>query len=349
MKLLKKLLKWSIIPLIFQLSVLLYIDQIYLNQSLHLKISKGTLNDTTANAKKINVDLPSDAKMTSVSYDGRYVSYYNGTELNIINTQNRKKSNISFPSNVTVTYYKWLPDRDRLLIAERHKSNGYYFTISYYDTRDNEKIEYANSKGGTIKIPVYSSKYKVDAITVSTLTNAQYIKISIDGHYNKIYRIDANVDAVNVLNSNYNMGTITTLNRLDRFIYENLTTSKIRILNKGYLDLTLKNPRILGVDGEDNLYLGNSNNGYIKSVYYCNMDVKNSEWMHVNLEKEIPIEDVYITSKGTILINDELSGTIKNVLTGKSVKYSGKFISIFKDGIISQIDGKIVGQDISTL
>lgn len=349
MKLLKRMLKWSIIPLVFQLSVLLYIDQIYLNQNLHLKISKGTANDFKVNANKIKVDLPSDAEMASVSYDGRYVSYYSDSKLSIINTQDNKKSDISFPSNVVVTYYKWLPDRNRLLIAERHKSNGYYFTISYYDTRDNEKIEYANGNGGTIKIPVSSSKYKVDSITVSTLTNAQYIKISIDGLHNRIYRIDANVDATNVLNSNYKMGVITTLNRLDRLIYENLTTEKIRVLNRESLNLTLNNPRILGVDSEDNLYLGNSSEGNIEKVYYCNMDVKDSEWMRVNLGEKIPAEDVYITSGGKIFLNDELSGTIKNALTGKSVKYNGKFVSIFEGGMISLVDDKIIGTDISGL
>lgn len=348
MRRLKRLLKWSILPLIFELSMLFYFDKIYLSQNLNFKINKESRNGSKVNLASIKTKVPEDNSSLKVSYDGKYVSYMSSDVLKIINTQDNSENTVKFPSDIKATYYTWLPDRDRLLIAEKNGSGSrYYYTISYYDTREKERVQLSDDSGKAIKISVADSKYEVDSIAMSTLTNATYIKVTRGGNKNNIYRIDANSHLENFMNSNYKLGTIATLNRDDKFIYEDLTHKKVTIVGKKTVNISdIINPYILGIDNEDNMYIGSTKENKVTTIFYKKMDTVSRNWETIRLQESKEKDSIHITGDGSIYIDDSLKGMLTEVKSGKTVNYNGKFLQLVKGGVISNVDGKIQGKSL---
>lgn len=346
----KRMLKWSIFPLIIELSLLFYANNFYLTQNLKFSITKETGTESKTDFSKIKVSVPSNATLINASYDGRYVSYLSNGVLKVVNSQDNTEETVKFPSNIKATYYKWLPDRDRLLIAERNaEGNGsYYYTISYYDTREKERVELSDSSGKTVKMSIPDSKYEVDSIALSTLTNATFIKISEDDIKNKVYRIDAMSELESFLNNNYKIGTIATLNRNDKFIYEDLTHKRIGIVGNSTTYMSdIINPYILGIDGEDNLYIGSAKGTEVTTIFYKAMDDSTAKnWETIKLSEPTEKGDIYITDEGNIYTDDSFRGILKDIKTGKEIKYTGTFLSIVKGGIMTLQDGKVQGVSI---
>lgn len=342
----KKILKWSIIPLILELSLLFYIDKFYLTGSLKFNIMKDTKLGSKINFAKIKVSVPNDAEMIKVSYDGKYVSYFTNGILKVVNTQDNSEGTIKFPNTIKADYYCWLPDRDRLLIAEKNNggSGKYYYTISYYDTREKERVQLSDSSSKALKMSIADSKYKVESIALSTLTNATYVKIARDGMKNRIYRIDAQSDLTSFLNNNYKIGSIATLNRNDKFIYEDLTHKRIGIIGKNTSYVSdIINPYIMGIDSEDRLYIGSAKGTKVTTIFYKSMENNAGIWEPLKLSEPTEKDDIYITKEGNIYIDDSLSGVLREAKTGKEIKYTGKFLGIVKGGLMTINDGKVNG------
>jgi hypothetical protein len=345
----KRILKWSIVPLVIELSILFYANNFYLTGNLKLNILKENRQESKISFSGIKVPVPDDATMINASYDGKYVSYFTNGTLKVINTQDNSEEIIKFPNNIKANYYQWLPDRDRLLIAEKNNVGigNYYYTISYYDMREKERVELSDDSGKVVKISIPDSKYVVDSIALSTLTNATYIKVSKDGIKNRIYRIDAMSQIESFLNNNYKIGAIATLNRNDKFIYEDLTHKRVGIIGKNTSYISdIINPYVLGIDSEDNLYIGSANGTKVTTIFYKNMDNTVRKWETLKLPESVGESNIHITKEGQIYVDDSLRGVLTEVKSGKEIKYTGKFIDIVKGGVVTLADGKIKGVSI---
>ena len=131
MKGLKKIIVWTLVPVIVQLIGLFFVDKFYLSDETSFNTKKI---DVTAKKEpnKINVKVPSDAKNVSISYNGDYVSYYENGTIKVIDTSNNKKKEINFEAGAKLSSYKWLTDREIMIIAEKYTDNNgsSYLTIS---------------------------------------------------------------------------------------------------------------------------------------------------------------------------------------------------------------------------
>lgn len=336
MSALKRIIGWIMISLIVQFAGLFYIDNIYLANNAPVKVKK--IEDKSSNkAKDAEVAIPENAQNISMSFDGKYAAYYDEDILKVVSTKNGEKKDIYFQEGVKVSYYKWISDRNRMLIAEKHSTqNGMALRLSYYDIDKDTKEEIKD-------LTWADTESEVESIEISTLTNVIYVKVSRGSGRSSLYWINIMKDMKKPYTNDYFIGDIRILNYEDKLLYEGKTYNTIYSTNKSNsikID-GVQLPKLLGVDEEDNIYIGSEENGNITKVYYGNIEKPTSEWKTVELTEPINKDDIYISKKGQIFLNDNLKGIVKEASTGKQTAYKGTFLQIYDDGVASISEGKL--------
>ncbi|WP_125153074.1 hypothetical protein [Clostridium rectalis] len=335
MKNFKRIFSWICLSLVIQFAGLFYIDKYYLAVDTGVKVKKI---ENKNKQPDIEVAIPSNATHTGVSFDGKYAAYYQEDVLKVVNTKTGKIKDISFDDGVKVSYYKWISDRNRMLIAEKHSTeDGYGFKLSYYDVDKDSKEEIKDLTWG-------DQVSEVEDIQASTLTNVIYVNVSRGEEKNNLYWINIMKEMKKVPIQAYSVGHTAILNHEDKLLYEDANSNKIFGTNMDEsVEITgVKNPCLLGVDTEDNVYIGAMENNKMTKIYYGNLEEATSQWTQMALKEPASKEDIFILNEGKILVNDSIKGVIKDIGTGKETVYKGKILQIFSTGIASILDGKLV-------
>ncbi|PRR77719.1 hypothetical protein CLLI_22830 [Clostridium liquoris] len=337
MKNVKRIITWIVLSLLVQFAVFFYIDKYYLATNTTVKLKKIE-NKNLDKKPDAEVKIPESAENISVSFDGKYVAYYDGDKLQVVNTKTGEIRDISFNEGVKVSYYKWLSDRNRMLIGEKHNTDGSYgFKLSYYDVDKNTKEE--------IKDLTWADEdSEVEDIQASTLTNVIYVKVARSGGKSSIYWINIMNEMKKINTKAYLVGETAILYHEDKLLYEDATYHKIYATNmEDSIDIDgVKDPRLLGVDSDDNAYIGSMENGKITKIYYGLLENPTSKWNVIPLSGPVDKNNIYISEQGKVMINDNLKGTIKEVSTGKETSYKGKFLQVYSTGVASIKDGKLI-------
>ncbi len=334
MKTFKRIMLWVIVSLMLQGAGLFYINNYFLSDSTNITVQKITnLN----NKKDAEVSIPEDATDVHVSYNGRYISYYDGDALKIVNTKTGDVNNVEMESKAKVSYYTWLSDRNRMLIAEKYSSgSSSKFELAYYDVDKDTKEK--------IKDLTWSDKKaEVTDIEASPLTNVIYIKIALTGNRNSIYWLNIMAEMNKVETNAYVIGNIRLIPHEDKLVYEDLTYNKI-YATKQTAPITIPGETklsLVDVDYNDNIYLGNDINGKVSKLYYGKLGSKES-FNEVNLGTEVDKSDIYVSSKGKIYVNDNFKGNVREIGTGTEYTYPGNFVQIYEGGVVSISENKIV-------
>ncbi len=340
MKRLKKVLIWTLIPIVLEIIGFLFVNNFYLNDETSFNAKK--IDSVKKTPNKINVKVPDDAKYISVSHNGNYISYYENRIINVVDTSNNKKKEIKFENDAKLSSYKWLPNEDILLIAEKYEDSSYLKFQSYNAKRD-EKSILSNEKNKELKIPLLDSKYDVSDMAISSATSVTYIKVSKEGVRNRLYSMNRMTNTEEIKYPNYKLGKIAAQNKEDRLVYEDTTNNRIRAIG-------MKNPiatgengihYLLNIDAEDRIYIGNGQNQKIKKIFVINLK-KSSENRNFLLPEATDKDDIYITRDGKIYINNSSKNLVTEIATGKEIKYTGNLIQIYNLGIISKNNGKVV-------
>ncbi|AAO35390.1 hypothetical protein DP149_12785 [Clostridium tetani] len=338
MKRFKKVFAWIILSLIVQSSMYFYIDKYYLTNNTKLKATKVEKKNNDEKPD-LEIKLPDNAKNINMSFDGKYAAYYDGDILKVLDTKTNEERDIAFDEGTDLSYYKWLSDRNRMLIAEKHKSEngGYRFKLSYYDVDKDTKEEFKDLTWG-------DEGSIVEDIQESTITNVMYVKVSRGGGNSRLYWINIMAEMKRVPTKVQMIGDIALIYHEDKLLYESMTYNKIYVTNKeGTIDIEgVEKPKLLGVDIDDNVYIGKKENDKISKVYYGNLETPTNQWRSVPFDQPIEEKDVHITKEGKVLINDNLNGIVKDVATGKETKYKGKFLQIYEGGVSSISENKLI-------
>ncbi len=119
MKKFKRVAAWILVSLVLQSAVLLYLDKFYFVTESNFKTKK--IETPTAKPQKsdVQIKIPDSAKQVSISYDGKFAAYYEGDVLEVVNTVTGNKNQVSFDKDEKVSFYKWLPDINSMIIAEK--------------------------------------------------------------------------------------------------------------------------------------------------------------------------------------------------------------------------------------
>jgi len=343
MKRIRKIAIWILLSFVAQLSLYFYLDKYrYVEQT---TFATKTVEVGKKNYKQIDVEIPNEAKNINVSYDGRYVAYFQSGELKVIDsfTGNEKKQQVKDGNEIA--YYRWLPDEERMFIAEKEiKKNQ--LTFYSYDVKKDDKNQ-IKKKNIPVAITLPDKKSEVEDIELSTLTSVIYVKINHIGNRNSIYRIDINNDLTKVRTNGYKIGRIDTINRKDTLLYEdmfNQREAQIRLTNSNQT-LKINNVKsisLLSVDLEDVVYLGELEGDKVKRIFSGQFGEPADTWKVTELQQPIDRKDLYITNEGKIYYNDNLRGVVIEIGNGKETAYKGKFHQMFNNGIATISDDKIM-------
>lgn len=337
MKLYKKIIAWAILSIILQIGGLFVLDNFVFKHSSKFKSNK--IDIEKQNTKDINVIIPNGAENVNISYNGKYLTYYENDTLYIEESKTGTKTEVKTEDNGEILYYKWLSDRDRLIIAEKVVKDGEtVIQLITYSPKDSS-ISYVTS------ICDYEDDMKVMKITESTFTNVYYVDIYKGGLKSTVYRIDINYDKSKVSLQASVLGNMQVIPHVDRLVYEDEINNKFYVTspNKQLTFNSNKNLTLLGIDRNDVIYIGELNGEKISSIIYGKVDEDTSSWKTVNLEAVVNRKDIYFNNESEILINDNLKGAVKNLTTGLEVEYEGKLVQI-KEDFIATTDstGKLV-------
>lgn len=329
MKNLKRVIAWAVLSIILQVSGLLYMDKVYLKHSSEFKIQK-----VEEKPNDINVTIPSSVEDIKSSTGGRYVSYFQDGNLMVANTKTGGIEEVTIEKAKEILYADWIPDVNRIMIAIRSRNNT--VELVTYD---------ASSKViSTVKeVCNYANGIKVDNIAISTKPGVKYVSISKAGYNANVYRIDINETMTKVVSDINSLEDMKAFQNKDILVYKDKKNSNFyywtnNVVKKLNINDT-KNLKLLAVDSNDNVYFGELQDGKIAKIIHGDKD--GTQWTTEILDTHKNISDIYINSRGEILINDNLTGTIKNKSTNESISYEGRFLGISDRIVSSSINDKL--------
>ena len=338
MKVFKKIILWAMLSIMMQVAGLLFLDKVFFKHSSDFEFTEVTQQVAVSN---VSIDIPSNAEDIKCSFDGKYVTYFLSDKFYLIDTKSGSKEEIITNSgDVEVLYAEWLPDRNRITIAEKklNDSNEKVISVVNFDAKSKSEVplkEVCNYKEGM----------KVDSIVTTTLSGVSYVAISNGGKNAAIYRIDINEKMTNIGVKVPKLGSLKVFPHKDVMIYEDDVNGRFYYYSNDNINKItfgdIQNVELLSVDNNDIVYVGEVVDNKISKVIYGTLDTPTSSWSTVPLEKSKPAKDTYINDKGEILINDSLEGKITNLTTSEVVSYEGKFISVNNRVICTSDNGKI--------
>lgn len=364
MKKLKSIVIWAMLSIMLQCVVLLYFDKVKFKETKASDIKISSVENKKQEGK-INYSIPDGIDGVKISDDGKYLAYIqNGkfmvVDLNSLKTENSKQSiNPDTATREIITgdsdnygaeimYYKWIQDEDFLIIVEKVYKNSYSSVLKLitYNVRNDEIHDMS-------ELCTYKEGMVVDDIVCSLGSGTNYVGISRDGYNSNIYRIDINEDMSKITYNLPSLGNFAAVEDYDILVFEdslnklfyyytNGNTKSIPIENSNNLTL-------IGVDNDKKVYLGEMSGEKINKIVYGEYDTDTSTWNSIELDKEKDISDIILDSEGDILINDNLTGTIKNMSNNKELSYEGKLISITNEYVCTENNGKLVLKSLADL
>ncbi|AOR25062.1 dipeptidyl-peptidase IV [Clostridium taeniosporum] len=333
----KKIVVWVMLSLILQTSVLYILNNYVCVNSSEFKSKKSNINKYTS--KDIKGSIPSDVKNVNLSYDGKYMTYLREKTLNIEDTRTGKSNEFKTENNEVVMCYTWLNNRNIIAIVEKVKKDGREkIQLITYDVKN-------DSKTFVQVICRYKENLEVENITTSVLTGVFYIHINKNRIQSMIYRIDRNNDLSEIDINAEVVDNMKAIQHEDRLVYENKLNNKIFATtpNKQLKFNSNNKLKLLDIDKNDVIYVGEINGDDITSVTYGKINEDISTWKKLNIDSPTNKDQLYCNNENQILINNNLEGYVKNLVNGKKVDYDGKFIQIIKDFIVSiDGDGKLI-------
>lgn len=339
MKIIKNLVIWSIIAIVFQSVVFFAADRYYETSLLNTKTTEVKIEDTSAFVRNVTINIPSSATKIASSFDGQYLSYYENDKLNVVNTYDGTKQIVSPEKNNEQIYSKWQPDINLMILCEKSLDNPKDISIYTYNADNNSKETPTDSSNADIKLTLNSSNDKISDIEFSTAMNTFYIKTLKANETNDIFFNDVNGNMKSLITSK-NIGTIRTFKNKPGLLYEDLSNDVIKFTNENK-SIAKENYCILYTDDNENVYMGVLTNGLIDKILYGTTEKSISQWQSINLQSPVNKDSVLITNEGKIYIKYTDSGYILDEQSNKKTSYKGTFLSITDKELLSLENGKL--------
>lgn len=344
--------------LIIETGALIFIDRSYLREKTDANIKM--VSKTSASVKSnLTAKLNSYAENVKSSYTGKYLAYTVNNKLKILSFASGKETSISMDDGMTLAYYKWLYDRDQLIIAETKKSSSgkYYAKLYNLNAADisesSEPSEIRNTVRNTEAKITLPAKGKIDDIDFSTSTVTTYLKITSQGSRDILWKFNIpDENKAYSLSGVKKIGQIQCLKNESQLLYENEDNGRVTVVGKGSLSIDGNSQlKLLGFDNSDNVYIAKGNGSETNVIYYGSIvsDDENGD-MEVNLSPEmksidldsaIKVSSIYVTLTGDVYKNDSESKTFTNLKTGKQISYKGTVKCVYGKGFITESGGMV--------
>ncbi|CAG7839402.1 hypothetical protein Z959_09210 [Clostridium novyi B str. ATCC 27606] len=379
MKAVKRIIAWICISLGMQIAVLYYVDKyLFSTENVSSKIVSTKVEDNKGHKKSnISIEIPEYAENKSVSCDGQYLSYIENDRLKIVDTCTGDEENIELKDGLHMSYYKWAPDRNILLMAAKKRSEDKSKFIFYsYDADKGEKTKLQTKDEKETSFTA-SREAEVQDIELSPFTNMIYIKSGVKGGKNNIHKINI-MQKIDKVESEISMiGDIKIIPNDDSIAYEATNKHKVYITGKSdSLNIDgVDKLCLIDVDDNDVVYLGEIENSLVlegtkvKNIY-CGIREKSLDkpknddnilkskkgkckkskvdtnvcykWNRITLDRAVDKKDIYVSRNGKVYVNDNLRGVVTELTSKEEFKYKGIFLQMYDGGIASISEGKLV-------
>lgn len=353
-----RILIWSLIAVVIEVAGISYLDRTYSKPV----DTYSEVESTPKKEKKTynDVKLPENASDVKVSYDGKYVSYYEDEVLKIVNTMDESNSSVETTNNAVICYSKWLPDSNLLLLCEKDKKNKISFYS--YDAGKSSKKELIDHDLKPLKIETNSKNDTVDKITLSTANHVMYVKILHKDKTSDLHKINVMNQVEEMKTSSNMIGNISMLRNDTNLIYEdleneeikNFTTTKttVKVNKKVQEKDVVRNSSIqfedddkkvlLGTDDEDRVYVATTRNGKVDKVLFGDLKNSTDQWKTLKLLEATDRKNVIVTKVGDVYIKDDAKGVLKNIVSNNETKYDGNFIEIQDKYVFTLSNNKVI-------
>ncbi len=327
MKKLKMILSWVILSLILQCSVLFFLDKFYFKDNTNVNMEQVKIDDNHVNTN-MHVHIPDNAKDIKVSYDAKYVAYYEDKALKVCNTNTGDVDVLKNSEGRVILRSIWLQDRNKLLTLEVEDGEIVLYNYDAQKQTDQKIVD----------ICPYKANYKNFDIQVSTITGVTYIQIN-----NAIYRIDINQSfATNVPLAVQSLGSVSVMPTKDRLVYVAKKGTVIHMtqpVSRIPIDSN-EQIEILGIDEDGYVYVGQIKNNLVDGIIKKNLDNINSKSEKIKLDKPVEKSNIFINGKGQIYVNNPSNKVVKEIKSSAEIKYKGNFVAYYSNGVASILDGK---------
>jgi hypothetical protein len=342
MKIAKRLLIWIAVALILQNSLFLFLDKYYLKTDTNFKAIKVE-KENEQTQKNAAVKFPENVGDLSISFNGKYVAYIADENIYIVNIDKNETKKVPLNAGSTPIFYKWLPDINRIIIAEKYIKDK-KIRFSYYDVKMEESVEVNDYLSNTeVYIPLKSTSDEIDDITISTKTQVMYIKVGQKGKRCSLYRIDrmSRLEPLSIYG--HIVGNIASTNHDDKLLYEDSTYHRIGISDMPPIKIKDSEEEVLlGIDENDCVYIGEAHSDKIQKIYYGKLKEKFSEWKIYILQEPVYKDDVIIMNDGKMYINNSLKGNIMDINSNITKNYEGRLLKVCTDNVYSVQDNRLI-------
>lgn len=345
MKMYRRLIVWGMLSILIQITGILFLEEVVFKESSEFKISE---TDTKKNKDEATVSISSNATNIKVSLNGKYILYQEDGKYIVKNLKNSEDREVITENNGEILYIDWIQDTNNLMIAEKIKSSSGGQTINLIAYMAN------NGRENQIKeICSYQNGMEVDFIASSGTTGSNYVSVSRGGYTPSIYRININEQQTKVSTNAVAIGAMKAFQQKEVIVYEDRvnknfystkkdTSTKLNFVKPGNLTL-------LGVDNSNNIYMGELEGNKVSKIIYGKDDTATSTWVTIELDKAVKVNDINISKKSEIYINDNLEGKIKNLSTGNTISYRGEYIQVTNKSLFTISNGTIYIKDLSNI
>lgn len=315
MKKLHKLLRWIIVSLIIQMMILIFFNNIYLVRN-KAEVEASKYSETAA------LQIPPTALGVKVSYDGKYVGYMLNGNMKVLSVESKQE--IQKNKTEQVSFFRWLPDRDILIISKINSiSTSKNIEVMTIDVLNGDERSYPSIKN-------LSNKCEVLGIELSPLTNVVYIKVKVDNYKMDIYKYDILDNLKYVMTVDLDT-KLKQMNFTDTLIYQvNPSSLFIRNGTNNYVEkITMEKASILiGTDYEDNVYMGELDNdrNVNRILYRKEQGTVKENWKQIKLKNSYSPNNIFISAKGNIYCLKGRNIDIVNKDT--EITFSGQCIDI---------------------
>jgi hypothetical protein len=342
--------------LVVELGALIFVDKSYLQETPNdLKtfvIPTGQFTKNTSHS----ATLDNAAQNIGVSYDGNFLAYtINGT-LTIMNMTNGQTYAIDMDQSMKLGYYKWVYDRDQLIIAEMSTGDSYYAKLYNLNAAaistskiPDEIRDTVNNREEKIPMPTHNSY--ISGLDFSTLTVTSYLKITNGVGHSILWKFDVPYHNEQYNISPYDIGNMQCLKNVSELMYENTANGKVNVAYHDALTINGEQKfKLLGFDSNDDVYLARGDAPTTEEILYgsivttsadgsTQIDLAPTDMQSLKLDKSVKVSGLHISLNGDIYYDDTANSKFVNLKTGKAIDYTGEVCAVYDQGFITVRNG----------
>ena len=347
MKNLIRILVWTLVAVIIQQSIFLYVEKIYLASDVKIEAKKVEEKEVPKEKKLNEIEIKDGVEQVSLSSDGRFVAYFEDNKLKVLDNNDNNEKEFQSEKDGEIVFYKWLINENSLIVIQKIRENGeLYFEPVSFNAKKGETRQLTDINLNEVKINIKNKNDKVDDVVFSNATHSLYIKVKKQSGKSDLYYANV-MNQLAEVRSNKDIGNIVVPTTNANAVME--MGDSVTILNSpGNIEIpNVQITKILGTDINDNVYFGEQVNDKITKIYYTIISSEKLQWHTLTLQKPVDKEDIIVDYSGKVYINNKAENSVLELTTKKIIKYEGKFMQSYTKGFISKENNKLIKNEIA--